>query len=396
MASNHDWKKGPQTDDTPDLKPFAECLGIGGAIHAVYGNHCDEISEKDMPLNSDSSPVILPDGETISSPWCGCPSLAIAGVHGIPGQPNGWKKRNRKEYYPGLQRICNKADAVVIHCNPKLPFQDFEGFDAERIFDIFNKGHARLLVHGHMHTKEVITILPNQKVIINSDNRVVVLIPYPMPSPDAMQPIPIVKPVADAQDPDKEIMKLMKSLRDIEKLAAREKAGDALDKLQLVKLNKKQELEQKLEALRGQICAKTQALSPEKSIDIAFNESFAESAHDDPAVVSWETHVDAEELPSQTELHEDRSKQIRKVRKQLREIENLLAEQQAGKELRKNQVWKIELKSEYEQQLHDLCSHDTSIEPPRAEVQRVVDAAVADSGQVQLPRKRWSRMQTSI
>jgi len=187
-------------------------------------------------------------------------------------------------------------------------------------------------------------------------------------------------------------MGLMKSLRDIEKLADRERAGDALDKLQLVKLNKKQELLQKLEELQGQISVNTQALSPEKSAEIEFTESLAVSAPQDPSMIPREIHVDTEELPSQAESHEDRSKQIRKLRKELREIEDL---QQGGQELRKNQVWKIEKKSECEQRLRELCSNDTSTEPPRAEAQRVVDLVAAESGQVKLPRRRWSRLQIS-
>merc|ERR1712070_174605 len=76
------------------------------------------------------------------------------------------------------------SDVVVLHANPKLPGQEeVEGGDSIRIYEAFAKSKATLLVHGHQHTQEVVTVLtagPHPKVVVNSDCRLVVLLPDPL------------------------------------------------------------------------------------------------------------------------------------------------------------------------------------------------------------------------
>merc|ERR1712008_579358 len=109
--------------------------------------------------------------------------LLLGGVHGIPSSQHVktgslWKKRPRDVYFRQLRKVCSEADVVVVHSNPKLPGQaEIDGPDAPKIYDTFMQGSAKLLVHGHMHTQEVVTVNGNGKVVVNCDCRVVVLVP---------------------------------------------------------------------------------------------------------------------------------------------------------------------------------------------------------------------------
>jgi hypothetical protein len=159
----------------------------------VYGNHDEEV---DVPgSNRSGLSCLLPDGQVIDTgrAWeCGS-TMRLGGVHGIPssaqkklGSP--WKKRERPEYFASLRRVCAGADVVVLHANPQLPGQDDvdEGRpgDARRIFEGFRGSRATLLVHGHEHTREVVTVLEEtRQIVVNCDCRVVVLLPAALEQP---------------------------------------------------------------------------------------------------------------------------------------------------------------------------------------------------------------------
>lgn len=204
MASAGDELRGQSSDSVPDLSPFSACLGPAGTLLFVYGNHDEEVHAPPDGAR------LLPDGETVDTGrdtgqldqaiassekqarWrkdakksgataCG---LRVGGVHGIPsGQESKpgtspWKKRPRDIYFRQLRKVCNDAHIVVLHSNPRLPGQEeIEGVDAPKVFDTFQQSSAKLLVHGHMHTQEVVTIVGDEKVVVNSDCRVVVFPP---------------------------------------------------------------------------------------------------------------------------------------------------------------------------------------------------------------------------
>lgn len=75
----------------------------------------------------------------------------------------------------------------MLHCNTELPCHvgNDERSDSRRIMEIFDRGRAQLLVHGHQHDPEVVTVLANGKVVVNSDCRVVLLLPDCLPEPQA-------------------------------------------------------------------------------------------------------------------------------------------------------------------------------------------------------------------
>lgn len=209
MASAGNGLRGTSSDAVPDLTPFTSCLGQHGAIFYVYGNHDDEVHKQER--NGNGMQQLLPDGEVVNSGWSSrklsnavagdeppqkhtrwrkqvikseeIEGLRIGGVHGIPSAQDViagslWKKRPRAVYFQQMHKVCSQADVVVLHSNPKLPGQEeVEGTDAPRIFSGFMQGTARLLVHGHMHTREVVTVVSDRKVVVNCDCRVVVLLP---------------------------------------------------------------------------------------------------------------------------------------------------------------------------------------------------------------------------
>lgn len=206
MASAGDELRGTSSDTVPDLEPFASSLGQDGAMFFVYGNHDDEVIEPQR--NASGVPQLLPDGESVhtnrSSGSCeggdgtkqprwkkgsaeSCVrlrhGLRIGGVHGIPSSAkvekgSHWKKRDRGTYFRQVHKVCSDADIVVVHSNPRLPGQEeVEGPDGPALYNAFVQGGAKLLVHGHMHTREVVTVINGRQVVVNSDCRVVVLMP---------------------------------------------------------------------------------------------------------------------------------------------------------------------------------------------------------------------------
>jgi len=108
-------------------------------------------------------------------------SLHIGAVHGIPASHSeGLRKLGRDEYFHAVDAVCSMPlDILVTHSNPQLPGQEaiVRGEDAPRLFELFMRSSAALHVHGHMHTKEVVSVVAEGKVVVNSDCRVVVLVP---------------------------------------------------------------------------------------------------------------------------------------------------------------------------------------------------------------------------
>eukprot|EP00928_Gymnodinium_smaydae_P083199 TRINITY_DN66453_c0_g1_i1.p1 TRINITY_DN66453_c0_g1~~TRINITY_DN66453_c0_g1_i1.p1 ORF type:complete len:480 (-),score=78.87 TRINITY_DN66453_c0_g1_i1:217-1458(-) len=321
MASSHDWSRGVESDDVPDFKPFTECLGFGSAFHAVYGNHDNEVSERDMLKNSDSSPVILPDGEPVTTAWRFGNGLQIGGVHGIPGKADGWKKRNRKEYFQRLEFLCDRSDVVITHSNPKLPFQTYiDDQDAERMYAAFKQGTAKMLVNGHLQTQEVLTILPSKQVVVNADKRIIVLLPRCMEKSMCLSPA--MDSTQDSEK-EKEVKKLQKQLRQIEKLEALEAGGDTLDKLQIAKLDKKAEILQKLEALQLDVCAEGQTQ----------NAGHADTPHTGAggeAPADWEDLADNEELPEKGNFGDEHLGGAHRDQSALREVGKMTSDEQFG------------------------------------------------------------------
>ena len=69
-------------------------------------------------------------------------------------------------------------DILMTHSNPCLPGQEdlVCGDDAKEVFQLFMKSSARLHVHGHMHTPQVVSVIEEGKIVVNADCRVVVLL----------------------------------------------------------------------------------------------------------------------------------------------------------------------------------------------------------------------------
>lgn len=107
--------------------------------------------------------------------------VRIGAVHGIPAARGmGLQKIERQEYFDHLYQVCSEPiDILVTHSNPCLPGQEYKvkGEDAPQILDYFQKSSAYLLVHGHMHTEPVVSVLDDGKVVVNSDCRVVAFLP---------------------------------------------------------------------------------------------------------------------------------------------------------------------------------------------------------------------------
>ena len=115
--------------------------------------------------------------------------LRIGCVHGIPASHSqGFKKIERTAYLRALRSICcppgemsdeakERMDILMTHSNPCLPGQEdvVRGDDAKEIFRLFMMSSARLHVHGHQHTPEVVSVIDEGKVVVNCDLRVVVL-----------------------------------------------------------------------------------------------------------------------------------------------------------------------------------------------------------------------------
>lgn len=206
MASAANELRGTKSDAVPHLTPFTSCLGPEGAMFFVYGNHDDEVQH--VHHNASRLPQLLADGEVVDSGrihggdfgkaaqepgkqarWrkdakTAAPAgLLLGGVHGIPSSQEVksgslWKKRPRDVYFKQLRRVCSEADIILIHSNPQLPGQtEVDPTDAAKIYSTFMEGVAKLLVHGHMHTQEVVTVIDDCKVVVNCDCRVVVFVP---------------------------------------------------------------------------------------------------------------------------------------------------------------------------------------------------------------------------
>jgi len=110
------------------------------------------------------------------------PVLRIGAVHGIPASyTKGLQKIEREEYFAAIGAVCSlNIDILVTHTNPRLPVHGehfIQGPDAPRLYEEFIKSPARLLVHGHMHTEPVVSVLEGGNVVVNSDCRVVAFAP---------------------------------------------------------------------------------------------------------------------------------------------------------------------------------------------------------------------------
>jgi len=107
--------------------------------------------------------------------------VVIGAVHGIPASHNqGLQKIARTDYFEALEGVCKAPiDILVTHSNPLLPGQENEvkGDDAPRILECYKRSSAYLLVHGHMHTDPVVSVLEDGKVVVNADCRVVAFAP---------------------------------------------------------------------------------------------------------------------------------------------------------------------------------------------------------------------------
>ena len=108
--------------------------------------------------------------------------LRVGAVHGIPASHDvGMKKIERKSYFRELAGVFSSdIDVLVTHSNPRLPGQEgvVHGDDPGMIYDLFqSSSSAKLHIHGHMHLDPAISILPNKKVVVNSDCRVVAFVP---------------------------------------------------------------------------------------------------------------------------------------------------------------------------------------------------------------------------
>jgi len=392
-----------------------------------------------MPVNENGTPAMLPDGRVISSEWSIGGTLQIGGVHGIPGKSDGWKKRDRREYYTGLRRVCTSADIVITHHNPALPFQTHlldEGepkSDARDIFRIFNEGAARLLVNGHSQTSEVVTVLPNGKVVVNSDHRVVVLMPFAIAEPEVEVPYATV---VDEVPIEKELKKMEKTLREISRLEERREAGEKLEDTQMRKCDRKEDVLRHVHTLEAQLAARrnsksevnqtcllqqeieTEDLLPASS-ERAQNKSEAAGSCADRMEKSPDSLKQAEatteELcgdfadllePTQgdgvgTCIVGDTNTDTleRKLKKKLRQIDALMEKEQQGVFLRRNRKEKVETRASIEAQLA-LLQQPQQIESsntlPRKEQDAVYDVVVQDF--CQAPRKpdacqgrRWNR-----
>jgi hypothetical protein len=452
MASNDDYARGWRSDDVPDLRLFKGCQGELGEFHFVYGNHDNEIPADWMPVNGNGTPAMLPDGRVIASEWSIGGRLQIGGVHGIPGKSDGWKKRDRREYYTGLRKVCNSADIVITHHNPALPFQTHlldEGepkSDARDIFRIFSEGAAQLLVNGHSQTSEVVTVLPNGKVVVNSDHRVVVLMPFAIAEPEVEVPYAVV---VDEVPIEKELKKMEKTLREISRLEERREAGEKLEDTQMRKCDRKEDVLRQVHMLEAQLAARHSSKSEANqahllkqelevvelwedlvvelpaSLEVAQNKSEAAGSCADLLEKSPETLKQAEttteklcevfaDLPEPTQGDGVRAEAFlhqgtcivggiktdmleRKLKKKLRQIDALMEKEQQGELLRNNRMEKVETRASVEAQLALLQPQqiESSNTSSRMEQEAVYDVA---KDFCQAPRKpdacqgrRWNR-----
>lgn len=110
-------------------------------------------------------------------------------------------------------------------------------------------------------------------------------------------------------------------------------------------------------------------------------------------VLSTETSAD-----SQTNcISEDvKSKQVRKLRKQLHEIDELVEREASGEELRTNQKQKVAKRFEFEQNLRELCN-DTHVEQLQADASSdVAELVQADLPLANQPQRRWNGTSSDV
>jgi len=111
------------------------------------------------------------------------PLIHIGGVHGIPASHSeGLQKLERSMYEDALHKLCrpnNTLDILVTHSNPCLPGQETRvlGDDPKVLYEAFLGSQASLHVHGHHHTDPAVSVPVPGKVVVNSDCRLVVLLP---------------------------------------------------------------------------------------------------------------------------------------------------------------------------------------------------------------------------
>jgi hypothetical protein len=111
------------------------------------------------------------------------PFLRVGAVHGIPAAfTEGTKKIEREEYFRALEAVCAETspiDILVTHCNPCLPGQEnvVMGEDPKRMYEAFHQSRAYIHVCGHMHMDSPVSIVAENKVVVNADCRVVAFVP---------------------------------------------------------------------------------------------------------------------------------------------------------------------------------------------------------------------------
>jgi hypothetical protein len=196
MISKDNTIYGVKSDAVPNYELFQD-LVEDGHMFCVYGNH-DNMTSDHKKLKCNGAKCILPHGFTVNVPQPY--NFTISGVHGIPcskknltnymkeerkkyrNDVSEYKKIERRRYRKALENPKN-TDILVTHLNPKLPehegntrLEDDVG-DHQHLFDTFMKSSARLLVHGHFQISGPVTIINDSKVVVNTDHRVVVLLP---------------------------------------------------------------------------------------------------------------------------------------------------------------------------------------------------------------------------
>ena len=162
-------QKEPRQRSLQWRKDHPEQARLADSFHKIQALHQAISNNQEGGTSLESSP----------------PICRIGAVHGIPASfTEGVQKIEREEYFRSLDAVCDSKvspiDILITHFTPCLPGQEHlfrMGDDSKRLYEAFLQSQAYLHVCGHTHMDPPVSVVAENKVVVNTDRRVVVLVP---------------------------------------------------------------------------------------------------------------------------------------------------------------------------------------------------------------------------
>jgi Icc-related predicted phosphoesterase len=145
-------------------KRFSFCVGVAGN-HDSFGETAEDIKEFQQARG-----IYYLDGDITN-----IDGISIAGISGIIGNKNKPFRRPEKEFMKVINQLIQYSpDILVLHEGPNNPSIKLKGNNSIRIGLL--EANNLLVICGHSHWKTPITSISSNVQVLNTDNRIVILL----------------------------------------------------------------------------------------------------------------------------------------------------------------------------------------------------------------------------